>query len=88
VRDDPEATKWYRKAAEQGDAVSQFRIGQAYALGLGVARDDVFAHMWLSLAAAGGFDEAKKARDELASGMTATELARADALAAAWKPKE
>jgi TPR repeat protein len=88
ARDDAEATKWYRKAADQGDAFSQFSLGLAYARGLGVTRDYALAHMWLSLAVTGGFEEAKKARDQLASRMTAAELARAQSLAVARKPKE
>jgi hypothetical protein len=87
AQDDAEAAKWYSKAADQGDAVSQFSLGVAYARGLGVARDYVLAHMWLTLSAAQGFGEAKKARDELTSRMTAAELAKAQALAAGWKPK-
>jgi hypothetical protein len=44
--------------------------------------------MWLSLAVAGGFEEAKKAPDELATRMTDAELTQAHALAATWKRKE
>jgi TPR repeat protein len=87
TQDYPEAARWYLKAADQGDVAGQFSLGLMYARGLGVVQDYAFAHMWLSLAAAQGFDEAEKARDSLASRMTPAELAHAQTLAAAWKPK-
>ena len=34
-----EAVKWYRKAAEQGDANAQNRFGYCYEYGEGVAKD-------------------------------------------------
>lgn len=34
-----EAVWWYRKAAEQGDAVAQFNLAEMYRNGLGVAKD-------------------------------------------------
>ena len=46
-----EAAKWYRKAAEQGNA---------HAHGNGVSRDYVQAYKWFSLAAIQGDDIAKK----------------------------
>ena len=35
-QDDFEAVKWYRKAAEQGDADAQANLGSAYGAGRGV----------------------------------------------------
>jgi TPR repeat protein len=35
-QDYAEVITWYRRAADQGDAVSQFNLGFAYARGLGV----------------------------------------------------
>jgi TPR repeat protein len=46
-RDDAEAVRWYRKAADQGDADAQRNLGLMYATGRGVARDDVEAWRWL-----------------------------------------
>jgi TPR repeat protein len=35
-QDDQEAVKWFRRAAEQGDAHAQFRLGEHYDSGRGV----------------------------------------------------
>ena len=39
----PEQAAWYRKAAEQGDAVAQYNLGVLYHEGHGVAQDDTQA---------------------------------------------
>jgi len=46
-----EAVKWYRKAAEQNDAEAQFNLGNCYANGDGVAKDEVEAVNWFHSAA-------------------------------------
>ena len=33
------ALGWYRKAAQAGDDLAQFKLGQSYLAGLGVAQD-------------------------------------------------
>jgi TPR repeat protein len=43
--------KWYRKAADQGDAVAQFNLGYMYAYGRGVAKDEAEAVKWYRKAA-------------------------------------
>ena len=53
----------YRKAAEQGHAEAQFRLGAMYFSGDGVPRDDVGALKWYRLAAEQGHVEAQ---DDLA----------------------
>ena len=45
------SVKWYRKAAEQGDATAQTALGVMYKDGRGVPQDYVQAHMWYNLAA-------------------------------------
>lgn len=45
---------WYGKAAEQGDARAQHRVGLMYYLGKGVVRDEEQARYWLRQAAAQG----------------------------------
>jgi len=45
------AVEWYRKAAEQGDAGAQFRLGMAYLHGDGVEKDEKEALHWLRKAA-------------------------------------
>ena len=45
-QDYAEAMKWFRKAAEQGDADAQYNLGVMHAQGYGVPQDFVLAHMW------------------------------------------
>jgi TPR repeat protein len=51
TKDNAEALKWIRQAAEQGYAEAQRLLGVMYYLGQGVARDDVEAVKWLHKAA-------------------------------------
>ena len=81
-----QASKWYRLAADQGNAYAQGGLGVMYAKGEGVPQDYVLAHMWLNLAAAQGQAEAVKNRDLAASKMTRDQLAEAQRLARDWKP--
>ena len=46
-KDESEAVKWYRKAAEQGLAVAQYNLGMCYALGRGVDKDEVEGGKWI-----------------------------------------
>ena len=46
--------KWFRKAAEQGNAKAQFKLGVMYAGGNGVPEDDVEAVKWYRMAAEQG----------------------------------
>jgi len=65
-----------------------------YELGHGIAQDLVQAHMWFTLSAAGfPASEAKnrgiatRNRDEIAARMTPAQLAEAQKLARAWRPR-
>ena len=49
-----EALKWYRLAADQGNAIAQYNLGFMYDNGQGVPQDYVRAHMWFNLSAAQG----------------------------------
>lgn len=49
-----EAVRWYRAAAEQGNAFAQFRLGEMYLEGLGVEYDPALSFHWYSLAAEQG----------------------------------
>jgi hypothetical protein len=70
VQSDPEAVKWFTRAAEQGHVVSQAMLGYFYWVGQGAPRDINRAYFWSVLARAGG-DEASKYRVEsLTSNMT------------------
>ena len=56
--DKVEAIKWYRLAANQGDADAQFNLGYAYSNGDGVSIDKVESRKWFRLAAEQGHIEA------------------------------
>ena len=43
-QDYAEALKWFRKAADQGEATAQYDLGVLYAEGQGVSQDYVQAH--------------------------------------------
>ncbi len=87
-QDYKEAVRWYRLAAEQGDADAQYNLGLMHAKGRGVPQDNVQAHMWMSLVAAQGDEQARKSRDIVAEKMTPAQRADAQRLAREWKPKE
>ena len=84
-QDAQESVKWYRKAAEQGDAQAQFNLGLMYSNGQGVPQDFIRAHVWYSVAAAAlSGDEGKMAikfRDRAASRMTAAQIGQAQEMA-------
>ena len=50
-KDEVEAVKWYRKAAEQNVARAQFNLGVCYDNGCGVAKNEVEAVRWYRKAA-------------------------------------
>ena len=60
-----EAVKWFRKAAEQGEAHAQFMLGMCYFNGVGITQDKTEAVKWLQKAAKQGHEEAKKALTEV-----------------------
>ena len=75
LQDYAETVKWYRLAAEQGNAYAQVLIGLMYANGMGVAQDNIMAHMWLIVWPQPMVTEGAGAwRDELAAQMTAADL--------------
>jgi TPR repeat protein len=48
AKDEAEAVKWFRKAAEQNVADAQFSLGVCYANGQGVTKDDAESVKWLT----------------------------------------
>jgi hypothetical protein len=50
-----EVVKKYRKAAEQGHAEAQYRLGLCYREGFGVAKDEIEAVKWCRKAAEQGY---------------------------------
>ena len=59
AKDQVEAVKWYRKAAEQNYARAQNNLGVCYAEGEGVAKDQVEAVKWFRKAAEQNYAEAQ-----------------------------
>ena len=59
TKDEVEAVKWYRKAADQGYAKAQYNLGLMYDNGRGVAKDEVEAVKWFRKAADQGFAHAQ-----------------------------
>jgi len=59
-QDYAEAMRWYRKAADQGNAGAQNNIGTLYDNGQGVRQDLPQARAWMQKAAASGYESAKK----------------------------
>ncbi len=82
TQDYAKAVKWYRKAAEQGNAGAQYNLGVMYGKGQGVPQDYAKAHMWYNLAASRflpgeGHDRAVKNRDIVAAKMNPAQIAEA-----------
>ena len=87
-----QAAQWFRRVADHGHAEAQAALGLMYALGRGVPQDVVQAYLWLTLAAARlppgtEHDDAVRARDTVAQGMTPAQLAQGQERARTWQPK-
>ncbi|MDA7538297.1 sel1 repeat family protein, partial [Akkermansiaceae bacterium] len=84
--DKAESLKWYRKAADQGDAEAQFILGVAYGNGEGVPEDYIQSYMWINLATAKNHDheDAKKVKVLLSKKMTPEQIAEAQKLSTQW----
>ncbi len=83
LQDDKEAVKWYRLAAEQGDAKAQNNLGVMHEKGFGgLIQDIVVAHMWYNIAASQEGDEiARKNRESIVKEMTPSQIEEAQRLA-------
>ena len=58
-QDDAAALSWFRKAADQGYAPAQNKLGLMYLIGRGVSQDDAIAANWLQKAADQGYAPAQ-----------------------------
>jgi Sel1 repeat len=69
-QDYSEAIRWYRKAADQGDATAQYVIGYMYDHGKGAPRDHAEAMRWYRKAGKQGDVKARRAlREPLSTSM-------------------
>ncbi len=75
------AVKWYKLAAEQGYANSQYNLGVIYFNGEGVIQDYTLAHMWLNIAESQGIKIAMENRDIVEKTMTPSQIEKAQDLA-------
>ena len=80
-RDDVQAFKFLRKAAEQGHVAAQRHMGLAYFGGAGVPQDYLQGHAWLNLAAAQGDQEARALRSKVTAQLTPDQIVHAQQLA-------
>ena len=81
IKDDKEAAKWYRLAAEQGNSNAQVNLAVMYYKGQGVIQDSVYAHMWWLLAAASGNEVANQSKDMLVKDPSPQDISKAQDLA-------
>ena len=79
--------RWFREAAEQGNAGAQLNLGVMYAHGRGVQRNDIHALKWFSLAAAKGISLAATRKRVLEKNMDEQQVEKAESLADAWTVK-
>jgi uncharacterized protein len=74
-KDYAEAVRWYRKAAEQGNAFAQQSLGKLYEAGEGVEQDSAEAYKWYNIASAHGDQVAVIYRDSIVEKMTPQQIA-------------
>jgi len=76
-----------KKAAEQGDVLSQFILGDMYYQGRGVPQDYSQAYAWFSVAVANGYEHSIELRDSAAKKLSSSDLIKAQKLAAEYFEK-
>ena len=81
LKNDAEAVRLYRLAAEQGDLPAQSNLGLMYSNGDGVPQNNVRAYVWFSIAAAQGNETARTNRDIISERLTPDQLARGQDMA-------
>lgn len=89
---DAAAASWCDRAANQGNSEAQYMLGLLYNKGHGVPEDFIEAYKWLDLAAAARgmgskHDFSYRIRDAVATKMSPDQIAIAQALAIAWRPR-
>ena len=81
-KDEVEAEKWYRRAAEQGDASGQFLLGVMFEM-----KDKVEAYKWWLLAGAQGDEGAKKQIELIERKLSIVQRAEGQRLAREFQPR-
>lgn len=80
-----EQMRHHLQMGRRGDAYALRQIGFHYAKGWGVIRDLTKAYMWFTLAGMQGSQDALENRDTIAAGLSAEQIARAEAMAEQWR---
>jgi TPR repeat protein len=88
AENDAEAVKWFRIAADQGNARAQLYLGLKYGKSEGVPESKVDAYFWWNLAAAQGDEAGRFHKGLIMEKMTREQIAEAQRRSAAWKPKK
>jgi S1-C subfamily serine protease len=83
-----EAVKWGKRGAAQGNREAQAALGALYADGKGVPQNNVESYKWFNLAEAQGNTIAKTIKRSFAATMSPQEIAEAQKLSLAFKPKK
>lgn len=95
ARDEAEALRWIKRAAERDYPLAQYVLGVAYQEGRGVPQDFVQAQFWFNLATdkldAEGYEgelaeDAMMRRDGVSSQLNAEQMAVARRLTREWRP--
>ena len=82
-----QAESWYRKAANQGNAEAQYRLGDLYYRGKGGLRQSYEdAYFWFILSAKAGSRPFAVDRDETAKHLTPEQVEAVQKRADEWKP--
>ena len=79
-QDYKEAANWYQKAAEQGDADAQRKLGELFGQDGNSLQDFVTAYAWYNNASANGDDYAMQLKGIIAMKMPPEQLAKAQEL--------
>lgn len=82
-----EAARWYQRAAMQGDVLAQVELAFLYSVGRGVSKNMVRSYMWGSIAAAQEHEGARLNMNISEQQMVRDEIAVAQRLAAAFRPR-
>ena len=82
-----QAAYWFRKSAEQDNQRAQDFLAGMYLSGDGVVKDDQRAYFWYLLAAANGYPDSAKWRDQVEAKLTSQQRAEAQTAARDWRPQ-
>lgn len=82
-----EATRWWKKAAEQGHVNAQHNLGIYYVVGKGVEKDDQKGYKLLLLAAGSGHEKAKEVKADLEADLDSLDKVMGSMAAVKWRQK-